>query len=273
MSGRQIRFDAKTHVGRVRKINEDAILVLPEHRIFVVSDGMGGHEGGDFASRTVVDAVAVLPPDLPATEKFGQLPAVLQDAHRVVLSEAQRRGAVIGATVVTLVLSDGHFEVLWAGDSRLHRLRDGLMELLTTNHSLVAAFVEAGRLTWDEAGNHPQSNAITRAVGVGEVLELDRIHGELQSGDRFLLCSDGLNKYASIAELGRMTAGVPIKMVADQLIQMALDRGGADNVSVIVVDVGQAGPGTSDGTARAFARGTRPEFFKNSGPISLKKSA
>lgn len=237
MSARQIRFNAKTHVGRVRKINEDSILVLPEQRIFVVSDGMGGHEGGDFASRTVVDAVAILPPDLPATEKFGQLRNVLQGAHNLILSEAQRRGATMGATVVTLVLSDGHFGVLWAGDSRLYRMRDGLMELLTTDHSLVAAFVEAGQLSWDEAGNHPQSNAITRAVGVGEVLELDRIHGEMQGGDRFLLCSDGLNKYASIAELGRMIAGVPIEMVTDQLIQMALDRGGADNVSVIVVDI------------------------------------
>ncbi len=237
MSTRQIRFNAKTHVGRVRKINEDAILVLPDHRIFVVSDGMGGHEGGDFASRTVVDAIAVLPPDLPATEKFGQLRSVLQAAHRLILAEAQRRGAVMGATVVTLVLSDGHFGALWAGDSRLYRLRDGLMELLTSDHSLVAAFVEAGQLTWDEAGNHPQSNAITRAVGVGEVLDLDRIHGEMQSGDRFVLCSDGLNKYASIAELGQMVTGVPIEMVTDSLIQMALDRGGADNVSVIVVDV------------------------------------
>jgi serine/threonine-protein phosphatase Stp1 len=237
MSARQIRFNAKTHVGRVRKINEDAILVLPEQRIFVVSDGMGGHEGGDFASRTVVDAIAILPPDLPATEKFGQLRNVLKGAHDLILSEAQRRGATMGATVVTLVLSDGHFGALWAGDSRLYRMRDGQMELLTTDHSLVAVFVEAGQLSWDEAGNHPQSNAITRAVGVGEVLELDRIHGEMLGGDRFLLCSDGLNKYASIAELGRMIAGVPIEMVTDQLIQMALDRGGADNVSVIVVDV------------------------------------
>lgn len=237
MSARQIRFNAKTHVGRVRKINEDSILVLPEQRIFVVSDGMGGHEGGDFASRTVVDAIAILPPDLPATEKFGQLRNVLKGAHDLILSEAQRRGATMGATVVTLVLSDGHFGVLWAGDSRLYRMRDGQMELLTSDHSLVAAFVEAGQLTWDEAGNHPQSNAITRAVGVGEVLELDRIHGEMLSGDRFLLCSDGLNKYASIAELGAMVAGVPIEMVTDTLIQMALDRGGADNVSVIVVDV------------------------------------
>lgn len=237
MTRRQIRFNAKTHVGCIRKVNEDAILVLPDHQIFVVSDGMGGHEGGDFASRVVVDSIAVLPPDLPATEKFGQIRAALREAHRTILYEAQHRGATIGATVVCLVLSDDHFGTLWAGDSRLYRLRDGMIELLTTDHSLVAVFVEAGQLSWDEAGNHPQANAITRAVGVGDVLELDRIHGELQPGDRFLLCSDGLNKYTPIAELGRMISGAPIETVTDDLIQTVLSRGGADNVSVIVVDV------------------------------------
>jgi serine/threonine protein phosphatase PrpC len=109
--------------------------------------------------------------------------------------------------------------------------------LLTTDHSIVAALVEAGQLNWDEAAKHPQSNAITRAVGVGDELELDKIRGDAMAGDRFLLCSDGLNKYAGIAELGTALRGVPIEVVTDNLVQMALDRGGADNVSVIVVDV------------------------------------
>jgi serine/threonine protein phosphatase Stp1 len=238
MREHQIRFNAKTHVGRVRKVNEDSILVLPDQQIWVVSDGMGGHEGGDYASRTVCDAIAILPPDMPATEKLGQIRAAVQGAHRTIVAEAARRQATIGATVVALVLADGHFGALWAGDSRLYRLRDGKMDLLTTDHSIVAALVEAGQLDWDEAGKHPQANAITRAVGVGEDLELDKIRGEARPGDRFLLCSDGLNKYATIAELGRMVSGVPIEVVTDTLVQMALDRGGADNVSVIVVDVG-----------------------------------
>ena len=238
MNERHVRFNAKTHVGRVRKVNEDSILVLPDQQIWVVSDGMGGHEGGDFASRTVCDAIAVLPPDLPATEKLGQIRAAVHAAHQTIVTEAARRQATMGATVVALVLADGHFGALWAGDSRLYRLRDGRMELLTTDHSVVSALVEAGQLTWDEAGKHPQANAITRAVGVGEVLELDKINGEARPGDRFVLCSDGLNKYAGVAELGRMVAGVPIEVVTDALVQMALDRGGADNVSVIVVDPG-----------------------------------
>ena len=236
MSERQVRFNAKTHVGRVRKVNEDSILVLPDQQIWVVSDGMGGHEGGDYASRVVVDSIAVLP-QMVATEKLGQIRAALQSAHRTISNEAQVRQATMGATVVALVLADGHFGALWAGDSRLYRLRDGKIELLTTDHSIVAALVEAGQMNWDEAGKHPQANAITRAVGVGEELEIDKIRGDARPGDRFLLCSDGLNKYATIAELGTALSGVPIEVVTDKLVQIALDGGGADNVSVIVVDI------------------------------------
>ena len=237
MTDRPIRFNAKTHVGRVRKVNEDSILVLPDQQIWVVSDGMGGHEGGDYASQMVVDCIAVLPPDMAPTEKLGQIRQAVQAAHRTIHQEAESRHATMGATVVALVLADGHFGALWAGDSRLYRLRGGKIELLTTDHSIVAALVEAGQLNWDEAAKHPQSNAITRAVGVGEELELDKIRGDALPGDRFLLCSDGLNKYAGVAELGVMLSGAPIEVVTDTLIQMALDRGGADNVSVIVVDV------------------------------------
>ena len=237
MTATAIRFNAKTHIGKVRKVNEDAILVLPDQQIWVVSDGMGGHEGGDYASRVVVDCIAVLPPDMAPTEKLGQIRQALQSAHHTILREAETRHATMGATVVALVLADGHFGALWAGDSRLYRLRDGKIDLLTTDHSIVAALVVSGQLTWDEAAQHPQSNAITRAVGVGEELELDKIRGDALRGDRFLLCSDGLNKYAGIAELGVALQGVPIEVVTDNLVQMALDRGGADNVSVIVVDV------------------------------------
>jgi serine/threonine protein phosphatase Stp1 len=232
-----VRFNAKTHVGRVRKINEDSILVLPDQQIWAVSDGMGGHEGGDYASRMVVDCIALLPTGMAPADKMQMVRNALQSAHETILAEAEKRGSVIGATVVVLFLANGHFGALWAGDSRLYRLRDGQAELLTTDHSIVAALVEAGQLTWDEAGHHPQSNAITRAVGVGDVLELDKIRGDAISGDRFLLCSDGLNKYATIAEVGKYLSAAPIEIVSENLVQLALDRGGADNVSVIVVDV------------------------------------
>jgi serine/threonine protein phosphatase PrpC len=236
---RPIRYSATTHVGRVRQVNEDAILALPDQRIWIVSDGMGGHAAGDFASQTVTEAVAMLPADLPPGDLMRQVRGAILDAHDIIRAEAAARGGeVIGTTVVALILSQDHFAALWVGDSRIYRFRNGRAEMLTTDHSLVADLVLAGEMTWDEAEHHPQSNAITRAVGVGTELALDKVHGALEPGDRFLLCSDGLNKYATLAQLEALVPGAPIETLADRLMQLALDGGGADNISVIVVDVG-----------------------------------
>ncbi|MFV0492493.1 MAG: PP2C family protein-serine/threonine phosphatase [Pseudorhodobacter sp.] len=233
-----IRFSATTHIGKVRKINEDSILSLPDQKIWVIADGMGGHEAGDFASQTIVDTIAMIPPDLPPGDLMRGLRRTIHEAHdRIRTAAEERYHARVGATVVALVLSDEHFMAFWAGDSRLYRFRDGQVEMLTSDHSLVAEFVIAGQMTWDEAEHHPQANAITRAVGVGDTLELDKIRGDIRSGDRFLLCSDGLTKYAGFEALRSMVIGTPIETVADKLQNFALDAGGADNISIIVVDV------------------------------------
>lgn len=232
------RYNAKTHVGLRRKVNEDAILAAPDQATWVVSDGMGGHEAGDFASRVVTDAVAAIPAELNATRRMQALREALGAAHQTILNEADARGrGLIGATVAALMLAPGHFVGLWAGDSRIYLLRDGEIEMLSSDHSYVAELVTAGEMTWDEAELHPQSNAITRAVGVNDQLELDKIRGETQPGDRFLVCSDGLTKYATFAMLQDMLGRLPIETVSDALVQVALDGGGADNISVIVVDV------------------------------------
>lgn len=233
-----IRFSALTHVGKVRKVNEDSILSMPEQGIWIVSDGMGGHEAGDFASQAVIDAATMMEPDLEPLEKIRALRAAIMRAHDVITTEAaERGGATIGATVVTLTLADGHFAAFWAGDSRLYLLRAGELEMLTTDHSIVSELVLSGQMSWDEAELHPQSNAIVRAVGVGQELELDKVRGELLTGDRFLLCSDGLSKYATFKDLRLAMQGAAIETVADKLLQIALSGGGADNISVIVVDV------------------------------------
>ncbi|MCF7699906.1 PP2C family protein-serine/threonine phosphatase [Loktanella sp. M215] len=234
----RLRHVSATHVGHVRKVNEDSILSLPDAQVFVVSDGMGGHAAGDFASQTVVDSVATMPlADTPAAQMQALRQALLT-AHAAILSEiAARGGGTIGATVVALMIADGHFVCFWAGDSRLYRLRGGEIEMLTTDHSIVADLVLAGQLSWDAAEHHPQSNAITRAVGVGEVLDIDKIRGEVQRGDRFLLCSDGLTKYAGFAVLRDLLSDTPIETVTERLMARALEGGGADNISVIVVDV------------------------------------
>lgn len=235
---RTYRFVAQTHVGLKRKVNEDAILALPEHDIWLVSDGMGGHQAGDFASSLIVDAVATLPTGLDPAAKMHGLRDRIQEAHRAIQAEAQARGgATIGATVVALILANGHFLCLWAGDSRVYRLRNGEIELLTNDHSAVADLVLAGKMSWDEADQHPHANAITRAVGVGDALDLDKVRGEIEAGDRFLICSDGLTKYASFPILQEVLATAPLATVGDRLLQIALDGGGADNISHIIVDV------------------------------------
>jgi serine/threonine protein phosphatase PrpC len=232
-----IRHNALTHVGRVRSVNEDSILALPDQRIWVVSDGMGGHTAGDFASQAIVEAVASVPADLPAADRMQAVRTAIARAHTAIRIEAERRATTVGATVVALMLAEEHFVAFWAGDSRLYRFRNGGIELLTTDHSVVAELVTSGEMTWDEVEALPQSNAITRAAGVGETLTLDKIRGDILSGDRFLLCSDGLNKYAGFEALRRAVTGAPIETVSEKLVQMALDGGGGDNISVIVVDV------------------------------------
>ena len=233
-----LRHNALTHVGLVRKINEDSVLALSDQKIWVVADGMGGHAGGDFASQTVADAVASIPEGLDPAERMKALRAAIQQAHAMILAEIDARGGVtMGAAVVALMLSAEHFVCFWAGDCRLYRVRDHEIELLTSDHSVVAEMVHAGEISWDEAEHHPNSNAITRAVGVGDELELDKVRGTVKAGDRFLLCSDGLNKYAGFEALRQAMQGVPIETVSRKLVDMALAGGGADNISVIVVDV------------------------------------
>lgn len=231
------RYVAQTHVGLKRKVNEDSILTLPDHDIWLVSDGMGGHQAGDYASRLIADAVATIPLGLDPAEKMHTLRERIQGAHRAIQAEAESRGGgTIGATVVALILANGHFVGIWAGDSRIYRLRYGQIEMLTSDHSAVAEFVLAGKMSWDEADQHPQSNAISRAVGVGDDLELDKVRGEVIAGDRFLICSDGLTKYATFSMLENTLSNAPLETVGEQLMQIALSGGGADNISLIVVD-------------------------------------
>lgn len=233
-----VRYSAASHVGLVRKVNEDSILAAPEARIWAVADGMGGHAAGDVASQIVIDALATVPPGLGPADLMQAVRAALSHAHARIRQEAAlRRVDTMGATVVALLLAEGHFVAFWSGDSRLYRFRDGALELLTTDHSAVAELVEAGALTWDEAERHPLANLVTRAVGVGDDLALDKIRGDLRPGDRFLLCSDGLSRHAGFAVLGRLVPRAPIETVTDTLLAHVLSEGARDNVSIIVVDV------------------------------------
>lgn len=243
----ELHHGAATDVGRVREVNEDAFLAAPP--VFVVADGMGGHDGGDVASAIVV-------------EEFGRLADEGYDPRRGadVVTEtlrtcqdriaeygaAQRaRGAArshAGTTVVVALLVEDDEGPKWLlanlGDSRIYRFDDGRLEQVSVDHSVVQELVEAGAITADDAATHPERHVITRALGGPDAAEADYFLLPLTSVERLVLCSDGITGMIGdpvMAEiLGRVADP---RDAADAMVAAALEAGGRDNATVVVVDV------------------------------------
>ena len=234
------RVWTESHNGAVRTHNEDAWLSRPELGLWAVADGAGGHAAGEVASGMLAEILAAVPADLPPEAMLGELRSRVASVHDALKREAARRGGdtVIASTIVILVVRGGHFACLWAGDSRAYLLREGVLQQITRDHSLVQELVDAGVITAAQAETHPQANVITRAVGGGEdVLELDKVSGQLAPGDRFLLCSDGLCKTLDEATLAAVLAGDGEAGAAVELIAEALEHEARDNVTAVVVDI------------------------------------
>jgi serine/threonine protein phosphatase Stp1 len=236
----RFRSWAATHPGARRKNNEDQFVNRPDLGLWAVADGAGGHQSGDVAAGTIADALQRTPLDLAAPEMLTQVRSRIAGAHEALRAEAARRGegAILAAALVVLLARDDHFACLWAGDSRAYLLRDGALTQVTSDHSLVQEMLDAGAITPDEAKIHPSGNVITRAVGAEpEVLDLEKITDRLQGSDRFLLCSDGLCKTLSEAELGALVASTGDTSAAELLVAAALAREANDNVTAVVVEV------------------------------------
>jgi protein phosphatase/serine/threonine-protein phosphatase Stp1 len=241
------RFDSSaiTHEGAVRKRNEDSYMSCPDLGVWAVADGVGGHQAGDVASRTVTDALRTVPLGLDAAQLLIEVRSRLDGAHQELLTQAASRGpsTIMASTVVVLLARGDYFACLWAGDSRAYLLRDGLIKQVTHDHSLVQEMVDAHAISLEEAETHPQSNVITRAVGSGASLELDKVSDQLYSGDRFLLCSDGLWKTLHADELAGLLT-VDGNAPAEELLAAALERHSNDNVTAVTIEVRN-----EDGTA------------------------
>jgi serine/threonine protein phosphatase PrpC len=207
------RSAGATDVGRVRRINQDAFIERTEIGVWAVADGMGGHEHGEIASRMICDALAAMVPG-------GTLRATV-DAST--MANATNPGQ-IGSTVVAFVTRGTRSAVVWAGDSRIYRLRAGELVQLTRDH--VA----------ESNGVSDESHAISRAVGGDTTLEVDVANHSVHPGDRFLLCSDGLNHEIDDSAIAQKLREPDLMQCVQGLIAAALQAGGADNVSVIVVD-------------------------------------
>lgn len=226
-----------SHVGRVRRLNEDAWLARPDLGLWAVADGMGGHSRGDLASRTIVAALDRLSPPADAASHLRAVEAALAEAHAALHRLARDAGDVCGSTVAVLLAFERRFAVLWAGDSRIYRRRMGCFERLTRDHSLVEEMVERGLLAPEAARVHPWRNRITRAVGIEGPLALECRQGELATGDLYLLCSDGLTGHLDDAEIAALLAGQPPKAAARALVEATLAVGAEDNVTVVLVAV------------------------------------
>ncbi|MDQ7977079.1 protein phosphatase 2C domain-containing protein [Paraburkholderia sp. SARCC-3016] len=231
---------ARSEAGRVRDINEDACLDEPAHGRWAVADGMGGHAVGDVASRLVIEGLRQLPDAANRmTGNLAQVHAQLLTANQQLRDEAARRQVQrIGCTVVVLLACDRFCGYLWAGDSRIYLCRNGQLRQLTRDHSHVEELRALGQLTDEEARHHPAHHIITRAIGATDQLVLDEDTIEVADGDVFLLCSDGLSNELTNAEiLATLVATSPFdcRRVTDELVDMALARGGRDNITAIVV--------------------------------------
>jgi len=226
----------RTSTGRVRSVNEDACLDWPEHGIWVVADGMGGHTAGDLASQMIVDTLK----GMEAAESLGQLAGDvernLQQVNRRLIREGQRRGGkIIGSTIVALLARGPACAYLWAGDSRIYLYRRGTLRQLSRDHSQLEELIEQGILSTAQAENNPIANLITRAVGADDGLEVDTEIFEPLHKDLFLLCSDGLNKEISDEEIAGFLGRYSLNQAIDELMTLALERGARDNVTIVLV--------------------------------------
>ncbi len=230
----RIESYARTHEGRVRTHNEDSHIARDEG-LWAVADGMGGHEGGEWASGRIVRELGRIDLDLGYEDTCEEAAQAVIAANKQILAEGRKRGKSMGSTVVMLVVEGTRYAVLWAGDSRAYLMRGGKLERLSRDHTQVQEMVTRGLLTAEQAQGHPMGHVLSRAVGVQKAVEIERAEGEIQPGDIFLLCSDGLHGVVGEEAITARFAREAADQALDQLIDLTLEEGAPDNVTGIAI--------------------------------------
>ena len=227
-------FGSRTDVGCQRERNEDSLIVSPP--LFVVADGMGGHKAGDVASEVAVNTLAALAPTIPDIDLLGR---AVESANHAVITESQKTGHEgMGTTITACVVQEDKLAIAHVGDSRAYLLHAGKLQQLTRDHSWVADMIEQGRLTPEEARVHPNRSVITRALGSDPNMQPDLYDITASEGDRLLLCSDGLTSMVDDGTIQALLARIrDPQRCAAALVNEAIANGGADNITVIVVDI------------------------------------
>lgn len=242
-------YAGDSHVGRIRSDNEDAFLLAPP--LFAVADGLGGHQAGEIASSIAIETLLEAAPRAADVKALGR--AARQANAAVIEAAATGRGRTgMGTTLTAVMIEGSRLAVAHVGDSRAYLLHLGTLEQITSDHSLVADLVRQGRITAEESRTHPNRSVITRALGSDPDMMADAFEVQAAPGDRLLLATDGLTSMLPDDEIGRVLATSPTPDAAvDELIDRALNAGGQDNITVVVVDIERRGGRTSGGNGSA----------------------
>lgn len=229
----------RTDVGKVRANNQDTPIVSEKLRLYGVADGMGGHKGGEVASTSARDDL--LRELEGKTPSVATLSGAIEEVNRQIYHQQEHDDALtgMGTTLSVLWMSDNFVYIGHVGDSRVYLLRDGEFKQMTLDHSLVEQLVREGVLTEEEAQNHPMRNIITRAIGTDESVEVDVVVEERRKGDLWLACSDGLHGLVDDRQMRDALRQYAPEKAADVLLKAALDAGGRDNVTLVIVHDGE----------------------------------
>ncbi len=236
----------RSHVGLMRELNEDRYLVKSESGLFVVADGMGGHDAGEVASSSIVDHLKSIGIPSSAPDLRARFEHRVIMANREIREVASRNGGTMGSTLAALLAFERQYACMWAGDSRIYMLRNGKLSQLSRDHTEMQELLDRGLLTQDEAATFARRNVVTRAIGAVDDPPLDIAHGMIQPDDTFLICSDGLTGHVKDDEIGPVIDGKSPEEGCNALIDLALSRGGSDNVTVVIAQFRAAAEPSSD---------------------------
>lgn len=228
---------AQSDPGKVRALNEDSFLANDDVGLWLVADGMGGHDAGDFASQALVAELETLKRPASARELLSGIEDRVIAANSILREAAIERGpkSVIGCTLAALVIYDDAYACIWSGDSRVYLLRKSRLEQISRDHTEAQELIDRGTLTPQEAREWPRRNVITRAIGVFDQPELEMVQGRIEDGDTFVICSDGLTEHVEDHEIGEIAIQRPLGRAVGDLVGLTLDRGAKDNVTVVAV--------------------------------------
>lgn len=237
-------YAAKTDVGKVRPQNEDSCLaeIGDAYALFIVADGMGGHLAGEVASQMAVLGVSERCRKYHTTMEEGMmlLRRCVSETNRDIYIKSQQdeKDSGMGTTITCAIIRDGVMSIAHVGDSRLYLLRKNELTQVTKDHSYVAELVRLGHITEEEAQRHPQRNVITRALGGESIVKVDTDELKVRAGDIILICSDGLTNYVFGKRLSKLLSGRKSPDdKAKALIKEALDAGGSDNITAVIIEV------------------------------------